>query len=49
VVAVRFCPMLFELKPATAELKTSPAFDLPYRMLFAVATIDRFAPPVSQR
>jgi chromatin assembly factor 1 subunit B len=33
-VAVKFCPILFELKPT----KKQPVFQLPYRMIFAVAT-----------
>jgi chromatin assembly factor 1 subunit B len=42
VVAVRFCPTLFELKPSESAAVSSPnaVFDLPYRMIFAVATID---------
>lgn len=39
VVAVRFCPVLFELEalePASAEMP----IDLPYRMVFALATKD---------
>jgi chromatin assembly factor 1 subunit B len=33
-IAVRFCPLLFELK----ESKAKPVFSLPYRMIFAIAT-----------
>jgi chromatin assembly factor 1 subunit B len=33
-IAVRFCPLLFELK----ESKAKPVIPLPYRMIFAVAT-----------
>lgn len=33
-VAARFCPMLFELRESTAK----PLFNLPYRMIFAVAS-----------
>ena len=43
VVAVRFCPTLFELKAsdsAAAVSSANPVFDLPYRMIFAVATMD---------
>ena len=36
-VAARFCPKLFELGASRAE--GSP-FDLPYRMVFAVATVE---------
>jgi chromatin assembly factor 1 subunit B len=35
VVAVRFCPVLFEAEPG----EEGP-FELPYRMVFAVATLD---------
>lgn len=39
VVAVRFCPVLFELgEVAGSDLKAS--IDLPYRMVFAMATKD---------
>ncbi|KNC54541.1 chromatin assembly factor 1 subunit B [Thecamonas trahens ATCC 50062] len=37
-VAVRFCPHLFELNEAVSE--TPAALPLPYRMVFAVASID---------
>ena len=45
VVAVRFCPVLFALEEqAEEELATggrgAPAIDLPYRMVFALATRD---------
>lgn len=33
-IAVRCCPLLFQLLPLTG----SPAIDLPYRMIFAIAT-----------
>ncbi|XP_075498381.1 chromatin assembly factor 1 subunit FAS2-like isoform X1 [Primulina tabacum] len=36
VVAVRFCPMTFKLR----ESKTSPFFQFPYRLIFAVATLN---------
>eukprot|EP00898_Chlorokybus_atmophyticus_P003827 jgi/Chlat1/4445/Chrsp29S00330 len=36
-VAVRFCPVVFELERGT---KATGAFDLPYSMVFAVATLD---------
>ncbi|XP_042066680.1 chromatin assembly factor 1 subunit FAS2-like isoform X3 [Salvia splendens] len=36
VVAVRFCPMKFKLLGTT----TSSAFNLPYRLIFAVATLN---------
>uniref|UniRef100_A0A1B0DBG9 CAF1B/HIR1 beta-propeller domain-containing protein n=1 Tax=Phlebotomus papatasi TaxID=29031 RepID=A0A1B0DBG9_PHLPP len=35
-VAVKFCPVLFELKPHAEDLQ--PVIPLPYRMVFAVAT-----------
>ena len=38
VVAVRFCPVLFELRAPHAS--DNPAFQLPYRMVFALATLD---------
>lgn len=36
-VAVRCCPLLFKLRPFSAE-KNPPVVPLPYRMIFAVAT-----------
>ena len=36
-VAARFCPKLFE--PGASQAEGSP-FDLPYRMVFAVATVE---------
>ena len=35
---IRFCPLLFKLKE---NLEGTALIDLPYRMLFAVATIDQ--------
>lgn len=34
-VVVRFCPVLFELRPGKPSM-----YDIPYRMIFAVATQD---------
>ena len=44
-IAVRFCPILFKNPPspaaAAADEEAAPVtFDLPYRMVFAVATLD---------
>lgn len=38
VVAVRFCPVLFKLRQPHAS--DNLAFQLPYRMVFALATLD---------
>jgi hypothetical protein len=44
VLAVRFCPVLFERLPASRngeeESLSKGALDLPYRMVFALATLD---------
>ena len=47
VVAIKFCPQLFTLRESTQsqsssqpETPTSNGFQLPYRMVFAVATLD---------
>lgn len=39
VVAVRFCPLLFEVEEGAREGTDGP-FDLPYKMVLAVATMD---------
>lgn len=39
-VAVRFCPVLFELKEEVEGEREPSPFQLPYRMVFAVATAD---------
>ncbi|ESW31824.1 hypothetical protein PHAVU_002G271200 [Phaseolus vulgaris] len=39
VVAVRFCPMIFKLQ-GTNSLNSAGAFNLPYRIIFAVATLN---------
>jgi len=44
VVAVRFCPLIFSLHPTVPQEIPSnpvdPSFSLPYRLVFAVATLD---------
>ncbi|KAG0572873.1 hypothetical protein KC19_VG131500 [Ceratodon purpureus] len=40
VVAVRFCPAIFALVKNVAEKDMSSGFSLPYRLVFAVATVD---------
>ena len=48
VVAIRFCPQLFKLRDSSpGDVKSQPIeqandnpFQLPYRMVFAVATLD---------
>jgi hypothetical protein len=44
VVAVRFCPLIFSLHPTVPqEIQSNPvnpSFSLPYRLVFAVATLD---------
>lgn len=40
VVAVRFCPAMFSLLENVSEKETSSGFALPYRLVFAVATLD---------
>jgi len=39
-IAVRFCPVLFELRKTRQGAIASKMIDLPYRMVFAVATED---------
>lgn len=40
VVAVRFCPVIFSLRENETEKGSSSGFALPYRLVFAVATLD---------
>lgn len=40
VVAVRFCPVIFSLMENVPDKETNSGFALPYRLVFAVATLD---------